>query len=108
MKVTALMIKAKGLTKIFGSATAVDNLDFEVAKGELFAFLGPNGSGKSTTIRMLMGLLEPTEGSVEVVGEAKSLDKKDIKKKVSFVHATSAIIDKLNSSEFLNVVTCID
>ena len=107
MKGTALMIKAKGLTKIFGSATAVDNLDFEVAKGELFAFLGPNGSGKSTTIRMLMGLLEPTEGSVEILGEAMSLDKTELKKKVSFVPDTPDIIGKLSGREYLNFVASV-
>src|SRR5690625_6587959 len=99
MKGTALMIKAKGLTKIFGSATAVDNLDFEVAKGELFAFLGPNGSGKSTTIRMLMGLLEPTEGSVEVLGEAMSLDKTELKKKGSIVPDTQDINGKVTGRD---------
>ncbi|MEB2283883.1 MAG: hypothetical protein B6D46_08630 [Polyangiaceae bacterium UTPRO1] len=62
------IIRAAGLTKRFGDFTAVDALDFEVAPGSIFAFLGANGSGKSTTIRMLIGLLTPTAGTIEVDG----------------------------------------
>ena len=64
----APIIRARGLTKRFGDFTAVDDLDFEVAPGAIFAFLGANGSGKSTTIRMLIGLLTPTAGTIEVDG----------------------------------------
>jgi len=62
------IINARGLTKRFGTFTAVDNLSIEVAPGTIFAFLGANGSGKSTTIRMLIGLLRPTAGTIEVDG----------------------------------------
>jgi len=62
------IIRATGLTKQFGDFTAVDNLSIAVQPGSIFAFLGANGSGKSTTIRMLIGLLEPTAGSIEVDG----------------------------------------
>jgi ABC-2 type transport system ATP-binding protein len=65
---SAPIIRARGLTKRFGDFTAVDDLDFEVAPGAIFAFLGANGSGKSTTIRMLIGLLTPTAGTIEVDG----------------------------------------
>jgi ABC-2 type transport system ATP-binding protein len=61
-------IDAHGLVKRFGNFTAVAGLDFEVYRGEIFGFLGPNGSGKTTTIRMLLGLLPPTEGRIEVLG----------------------------------------
>ncbi|MEW5872272.1 MAG: ABC transporter ATP-binding protein [Chloroflexota bacterium] len=61
-------ILASGLVKRFGAFTAVDGIDFEVRRGEIFGFLGPNGSGKTTTIRMMLGLLRPTQGSVEVLG----------------------------------------
>jgi ABC-2 type transport system ATP-binding protein len=62
------IICVQGLTKRFGDFTAVDNLSIEVSAGTIFAFLGANGSGKSTTIRMLIGLLQPTAGAIEVDG----------------------------------------
>jgi len=62
------IIRARGLTRRFGEFTAVDKVDITVAPGTIFAFLGANGSGKSTTIRMLIGLLRPDEGTVEVDG----------------------------------------
>jgi ABC-2 type transport system ATP-binding protein len=62
------MIIAKGLTKRFGDFTAVNKVDFEVHRGEIFGFLGPNGSGKTTTIRMALGLLSPSEGEIKVMG----------------------------------------
>jgi ABC-2 type transport system ATP-binding protein len=65
---SAPIIEARGLTKRFGDFTAVDNLSIEVAPGTIFAFLGANGSGKSTTIRMLIGLLQPTAGTITVDG----------------------------------------
>jgi ABC-2 type transport system ATP-binding protein len=65
---TAPIIRAQGLTKRFGHFTAVDDLTIEVVPGSIFAFLGANGSGKSTTIRMLIGLLQPTAGTIEVDG----------------------------------------
>jgi len=62
------IIRAQGLTKRFGTFTAVDDLSLAVLPGSIFAFLGANGSGKSTTIRMLIGLLQPTAGTIEVDG----------------------------------------
>ncbi len=62
------MIRAQGLVKKFGDFTAVDDIAFDVAKGEIFAFLGPNGAGKTTTIKMLTTLLRPTSGSVSLDG----------------------------------------
>ncbi len=62
------MIRTEGLTKRFGRLTVVDRVDLEVPEGEIFGFLGPNGSGKTTTIRMVLGLVGPTAGRVEVLG----------------------------------------
>ena len=61
-------IAAHDLTKRFGNFTAVDGVNFEVRHREIFGFLGPNGSGKTTTIRMMLGLMKPSAGSVEVLG----------------------------------------
>ncbi len=63
-----MMIELSGLTKRYGDFTAVDHLDLQIAKGEIFGLLGPNGAGKSTTILMILGLTEPDEGTVRVGG----------------------------------------
>ncbi len=68
MSTNNFAVTACNLTKRFGDFTAVDGIDFEVRRGEIFGFLGPNGAGKTTTIRMMLGLLPPTEGAVEVLG----------------------------------------
>ncbi|MEP6906275.1 MAG: ATP-binding cassette domain-containing protein, partial [Gemmatimonadales bacterium] len=62
------MIELTGLTKRYGSFTAVDALDLRVPKGEIFGFLGPNGAGKTTTLRMIAGILRPTAGNVKIGG----------------------------------------
>src|SRR6185503_10892617 len=62
------MIEVEGLTKRFGAFTAVDHVSFTVGKGSIFGFLGPNGSGKTTVIRMLCGILQPTEGTARIGG----------------------------------------
>jgi ABC-2 type transport system ATP-binding protein len=62
------IISVQGLTKKFGDFTAVDHISFDVHRAEIFGFLGPNGSGKTTTIRMILGLLDTTEGDVELLG----------------------------------------
>lgn len=101
------MIDTRNLTKNFGEKSAVKNISFTVKKGELFAYLGPNGSGKSTTIKMLMGLLEPTEGSVEILGETMNLNNTELKRKISFVPDTPDIIGKLTGYEYLNFVASV-
>jgi ABC-2 type transport system ATP-binding protein len=62
------MIKLTNLTKRYGSFTAVNSINLEVPRGELFGFLGPNGAGKTTTLRMIAGILRPTSGTVEIGG----------------------------------------
>jgi len=64
----APVLRAAGLSKAYGHRLAVDRLDLEVARAELFGFLGPNGAGKTTTIRMALGLIAPTSGSIEILG----------------------------------------
>ena len=61
-------IEVRGLRKAFGRQIVLDGLDLQVLPGEVFALLGPNGAGKTTTIRMLMGLVPPTSGSIEILG----------------------------------------
>ncbi len=70
------VVSVRGLTKVFKDfwnrpkARAVDNVDFDVRRGEVFGLLGPNGSGKSTTVKLLLGLLHPTRGHIEVFGHS--------------------------------------
>ena len=65
---TSAVISVRALRKNYGQLTAVEGLDLEIAPGEFFAFLGPNAAGKTTTIKMLAGLLKPTEGQVTIGG----------------------------------------
>jgi ABC-type multidrug transport system ATPase subunit len=68
--VTEHVIRTSGLTKNYGNILAVDRLDLDVRRGEVFGFLGPNGAGKTTTMQMLLGLIRPTSGSADVLGHA--------------------------------------
>jgi ABC-2 type transport system ATP-binding protein len=68
MNADAIMIRASGLTRRFGALTALDGLNLEIPRGEIFGLVGPDGAGKTTTVRLLCGLLDPTEGRVEVAG----------------------------------------
>jgi ABC-2 type transport system ATP-binding protein len=78
-------IVAHGLTKRFGSFTAVDGVEFQVGRGEILGFLGPNGSGKTTTIRMLLGLMKPTAGTATVLGMAVDGDTRRIRPHVGYM-----------------------
>jgi len=98
------MIDIRGLTKRFGSKTAVDDLTLHIAKGELFAFLGPNGAGKTTTIKILTGLLKPTTGEVSISGLDVSRDYLEVKSRISYIPEQPYLYDKLTGREFLNFV----
>ena len=80
-----IAVKAEGLVKRFGPFTAVDHVSFEVAQGSIFGFLGPNGAGKTTTIRMLCGLLAPTEGRATVVGFDLAREADRIKENIGYM-----------------------
>jgi ABC-2 type transport system ATP-binding protein len=97
-------IATQGLTRSFGEFTAVDHISFEVAPGQFFGFLGPNGAGKSTTIKMLTGLLEPTSGSVEILGQKFSAASLDLKREIGVVPEGMALMGRLNASEYLRFV----
>ncbi len=81
----AVAVRVEGLTRRFGSFTAVDRISFSVRKGEIFGFLGPNGSGKTTTIRMLCGLLPPTEGRAWVAGVDVVRDRRAVKRRIGYM-----------------------
>jgi ABC-2 type transport system ATP-binding protein len=79
------IIEARGLTRRFGDFTAVDGVDLTIAPGEIFAFLGANGSGKSTTIRMLIGLLAPTEGTIRVDGVNVRAHPREVRDRIGYM-----------------------
>ena len=88
-------ISSSGLTKQFGDFVAVDSVDFEVYHGEIFGFLGPNGSGKTTTIRMMLGLLQPTQGSVQVLGLSVDKDTRKIRPRVGYMSQRFSLYNDL-------------
>ena len=96
------MIELRGVTKAFGAKRAVDRLDLHVRAGELFAFLGPNGAGKTTTIKMVCGLLAPTEGTVRVGGFPAS--RPEARQLLAYVPDQPYLYEKLTGREFLRFV----
>jgi ABC-2 type transport system ATP-binding protein len=100
------VVAVRGLTKVFKDfwgrpkARAVDNVDFEVKRGEVFGLLGPNGSGKSTTVKMLLGLLYPTKGHIEVFG--KSPRDVQTKQRIGYLPEESYLYRYLDSEETLD------
>jgi ABC-type multidrug transport system ATPase subunit len=79
------VIEVRGLTKKFRNLTAVDNLDLNVFRGDVFGFLGPNGAGKSTTIRMLLSLIKPTSGEMKIFNKSIVKDRKEIFSKIGAI-----------------------
>ena len=96
------MIYATNLTKKFGEITAVDNISFEIQKGQIFGFLGPNGAGKTTTIRMLSTLIAPTEGKIEINGRNPSKDGQYIRSIIGILTETPGMYEKISAYENLN------
>jgi ABC-2 type transport system ATP-binding protein len=93
------VIEIFGLTKKYGSFTAVDNLNLTISKGEIFGLLGPNGAGKSTAILMLMGLTEPDSGTVKVCGIDPSRSPVEVKRKVGYLPEDVGFYDNLTGLE---------
>ncbi|MBF0290580.1 MAG: ABC transporter ATP-binding protein [Nitrospinae bacterium] len=95
MSGNGVTVKVEQLTRMFGKFTAVDHIDLEVGKGEIFGFLGPNGAGKSTTIKMLCGLLTPTSGGGYVGGLDIMRQSEEIKKIIGYMSQRFSLYDDL-------------
>jgi ABC-2 type transport system ATP-binding protein len=93
------VVVARELVKRFGAFTAVDHLSFEIRPGEIFGFLGPNGSGKSTTIRMLCGLLLPTEGDASVAGVSVTERPEHVRERIGYMSQQFSLYGDLTVSE---------
>lgn len=98
------MIRTEHLTKRYGALTAVDDLNLDIAAGQLFAFLGPNGAGKTTTIKLLAGLLKPTSGRALIGGHDIQKQPVEARKLISYVPDTPFLYDKLEPMEFMTFV----
>src|SRR5512133_3236267 len=92
---TEPVIVVENLTRRFGDFVAVDHINFEVGAGEVVGYLGPNGSGKTTTIRMLLGLLQPTEGEARVLGYDAFKQSEEVRARAGYMSQKFAIYDDL-------------
>jgi ABC-2 type transport system ATP-binding protein len=97
-------IESRGLSKHFGDLKAVSQLDLKVPRGQIYGFLGPNGSGKSTTIRMLCGLLTPTEGSATVLGTEVPGDSRLLKPKIGYMTQKFSLFGDMTVFENLQFI----
>jgi drug efflux transport system ATP-binding protein len=92
-------VRAEGLRKVFDTFVAVDGLDLEITRGEVFGLLGPNGSGKTTTIRMLCGLLEPTSGRASVAGYDVAEQSQFVQRSIGYMSQRYGLYDELTVLE---------
>jgi ABC-2 type transport system ATP-binding protein len=97
------MIRVQNLVKTFGTFTAVDDVSFDVAEGEIFAFLGPNGAGKTTTIKMLTTLLKPTSGSIELDGLNPQLHQNEARKRFGIVFQDPSLDGEMTAWENMEI-----
>src|SRR6478752_3472358 len=93
------IITVKNLTKTFGNFTAVNNISFEVQKGEIFGFLGANGAGKTTAIKMLIGISKPTSGEAIVAGFNVKTNSEMVKKSIGYMSQKFSMYDDLTVKE---------
>ncbi len=96
------VVRARGLTRLFGQLVAVRDFDVEVYRGEVFGFLGPNGAGKSTALRMLIGLLAPSAGSVEVLGLELPREAEKLRPHVGYMTQKFSLYEDLSVEENLD------
>lgn len=97
-------IRTRQLTRRFGELTAVDHLDMNIRRGSIYGFLGPNGSGKTTTIRMLAGLLLPTEGEIEVLGLRIPGEAETLKERIGYMTQRFSLYEDLSVAENLHFI----
>ncbi len=98
------MVEADHLSMLYGDVAAVDDLTLRIAPGQIFGFLGPNGAGKTTTIRMLVGLLRPTSGSIRIAGLDMATQALEARSRLAYLPDTPYLYEKLTGREFVHFV----
>jgi lantibiotic transport system ATP-binding protein len=101
--IDSLAIETRGLTRTFGSCTAVDAIDLRVPRGTIYGFLGPNGAGKTTTIRLLLGLLRPNSGTILLNGELLTQKRRELMRGIGALVETPSLYPHLTGQENLEV-----
>ena len=101
------LVEISGLTKRFGTLTAVDGLDLRVEAGEIMGLLGPNGSGKTTTVKMMLGLLDPDAGSVTVGGVDPVVDSRAVKAQIGYVSEEPILYGSLSARDVFELVASV-
>jgi ABC-2 type transport system ATP-binding protein len=96
------IIDITDLSKFYGKARGIEHISLEIGEGEIFGFIGPNGAGKSTTIRILMNLIFPTEGSARIMGMDVIRDTKKIKMQVGYIPSDASAYSSMSVHEFLS------
>jgi len=98
------VIKVNSLKKYFGKTKAIDDISFNVEKGEIFGFLGPNGAGKTTTIRTMMDFIRPTGGEIKILGLDAQKDTVELKKKIGYLSGELRLYKKWTGQDHINFV----
>jgi len=101
------VIQVKNLTKYYGNRLGIKNLNFEAKAGEIFGFLGPNGAGKTTTIRLMLDLLKPTSGSLELMGLELPQNSLEIRKRTGYLPGDFTAYQHLTVEEFISFISSI-
>jgi ABC-2 type transport system ATP-binding protein len=96
-----IIVQTTGLTKQYGKTTALDHLDISVYKGEVLGYLGPNGAGKTTTIRLLLGLIKPTEGTATILGRDAQKDAAELHRHIAYVPGETSFWPNMSGAETL-------
>src|SRR5690606_34191578 len=106
-RVSDIAIRSRGLTRRFGDLVAVDHVDLDVPRASVHGFLGPNGSGKSTTIRMLCGLLTPSEGEIEVLGLRIPEQAEALRRRIGYMTQKFSLFEDLTVRENLEFMATV-
>jgi len=101
---TAAAIRTERLTKRYGDVAALDHLDLDVTEGEVIGYLGPNGAGKTTTIRLLLGLIHPTEGRGEIFGLDCQRRSVEVHRRIAFVPGEANLWPSFTGAETLHLL----